>query len=83
MSRFIINSSNLSLELPELALDGQWGMLHSYMTHPHPLDIEKDICVLEESLEDQLCALSGNRGIAVDTLSEFSSFSGIEFYQLY
>lgn len=43
MSSFIINSSNLALESPELALDGQWGMLHSYMTNPQPLDIEQDV----------------------------------------
>ena len=42
MSSFIINQSNLSLEAPEMALDGTWGMLHSYMTSPLPLQIEKN-----------------------------------------
>jgi len=50
-------------------------MLHSYMTHPQPLDIEKEICKLKESTDDQMNILSGNKGIAIDTLSEF--------YQLY
>lgn len=42
MSSFIINSSSLSLEPPEMALDGGWGMLHSYMTSPQPIEIERN-----------------------------------------
>ena len=71
MSSFIINSPNLSLEVPEMALDGQWGMLHSYMTNPHPLEIEKENTVIEETVEEQANILPGNKGMMMDTLSEF------------
>jgi hypothetical protein len=79
MSSFIINSTNLALESPELALDGQWGMLHSYLTHSQPLEIEQDVkedtSALDEAAEEQSNIIPGNKNIVMDTLSEF--------YQLY
>jgi len=71
MSSFIINSTNLSLEAPELALEGQWGLLHSYLSNPQPLEIEKSNSILEEEIEDQSNILPGNKDIVMDTLSEF------------
>lgn len=64
MSSFIVNSSNLALDVPELALEGHWGTLHSYSTHPQPLEIEEKDFRLEENIEEH-----GN--IFMQTLSEF------------